>query len=158
MAARLVIDIQIEDLGWRAAWPSLSRDAPRMLRAAVRTPNIVRPVHGSVVVVFADDAKLKLLNSRFRGKRRPTNVLSFPDRLQPLGGIALGLETIRREARAQKKEFVNHSKHMILHGFLHLLGYDHETVSRARLMEGLEIAILSQMGIPNPYVIETKRA
>ena len=107
--------------------------------------------------MFTDDAKLRELNSRFRRKDKPTNVLSFPDgETPPGGGIALSLETISAEARDQGKPFVHHSKHMILHGFLHLLGFDHETIRAARLMEGLEIAILSDMGIPNPYLIEAK--
>jgi probable rRNA maturation factor len=70
--------------------------------------------------------------------------------------MALAFETLRAEASAQKKEFISHAKHMILHGFLHLLGYDHQTAREARLMERLEIAILCDMGIPNPYLIRTK--
>jgi probable rRNA maturation factor len=83
--------------------------------------------------------------------RKPTNVLSFPDQEVPYGGIALAFETVGREAQQQGKSFINHSKHMILHGFLHLLGYDHIQPGAARLMEGLEIAILSDMNISNPY-------
>jgi probable rRNA maturation factor len=72
-----------------------------------------------------------------------------------LGGLALALGTVKREAAEQRKEFINHTKHMILHGFLHLLGHDHQTSREARLMERLETAILSDMGIPNPYLIRT---
>ncbi len=107
-------------------------------------------------MVFADDDRLRTLNAQFRAKDRPTNVLSFPDPAAPLGGMALAYQTVRAEASSQKKQFVHHVKHMILHGFLHLLGYDHKTRLQARLMERLEIAILSDMGIPNPYLIETK--
>ena len=78
--------------------------------------------------------------------------LSFPDPQIPLGGMALAHETVFREAKAQKKPVIRHSNHLILHGFLHLLGYDHHSAQAARLMEGLEVAILSTMGIPNPYV------
>jgi probable rRNA maturation factor len=81
--------------------------------------------------------------------------LSFPDPAAPLGGIALALETIRREAKGQNKSFANHAKHLILHGFLHLLDYDHVDRRDARLMEQVEIAILKQMGLPNPYFAET---
>ena len=109
-----------------------------------------------MAVLLANDEALRELNARFRGKDKPTNVLSFPDKALPPGGIAVAFETVEREARAQGKEFINHSKHMILHGFLHLLGYDHETAKGARLMEGLETAILSGMGIPDPYVIWKK--
>jgi probable rRNA maturation factor len=111
---------------------------------------------GEVAVVFADDARLRGLNARFRGKDKATNVLSFGDPGNPLGGIALAFETVLAEAKVQNKSFINHSKHLILHGFLHLLGYDHENRRCARLMEGLEIAILSDMGIPNPYLLRTK--
>jgi probable rRNA maturation factor len=111
-----------------------------------------------VAVVFASDARLRALNAKFRGKDKPTNVLAFENPAAPLGGIALAFETISREAKAQGKTFVNHSKHLILHGFLHLAGYDHHTARDARLMEGLEIAILSAMGIPNPYTARAARA
>jgi probable rRNA maturation factor len=151
------IEMQIETPRWRKAWPRLAVEAKALLRAAAAHPRLTQK-WGAVVVVFADDAKLQALNSQFRGKDRPTNVLSFPDgELEPGGGIALAFETISAEAKAQGKPFVYHSKHMILHGFLHLLGFDHEKPSEARLMEGLEIAILSDMGIPNPYLIETNR-
>lgn len=151
------IEVQIETARWRKAWPRVAVEAKGLLRAAAAHPRLAQK-WGAVAVVFADDAKLQALNSQFRGKDRPTNVLSFPDgELAPGGGIALALETISAEAKAQGKPFVHHSKHMILHGFLHLLGFDHEKPSAARLMEGLEIAILSDMGIPNPYLIETNR-
>jgi probable rRNA maturation factor len=83
-------------------------------------------------------------------------VLSFADPVEPLGGIAVSYQTVEREAAAQKKIFTNHAKHMILHGFLHLLGHDHQVRKAARLMEGIEIAILDGLGIPNPYLIEKK--
>jgi probable rRNA maturation factor len=153
--SRLAIAVQVEAPGWRKAWPGLSSEAKRVVTLAAVRPELSPPA-GEVAIVFADDARLRGLNARFRGKDKPTNVLSFPDPQVPLGGIALAFETVRDEAAAQKKPFVNHSKHLILHGFLHLLGYDHETARDARLMEGLEIAILSAMGIPNPYLLRTK--
>jgi probable rRNA maturation factor len=150
---RLVIDVQIEAPAWRIAWPRAAADARRLLKAAALAPEIDAKAQGEVSVVFASDARLQALNARFRGKDRPTNVLSFENPAAPLGGIALAFETISREAKAQRKPFINHSKHLILHGFLHLSGYDHHTARSARLMEGLEIAILAAMGIPNPYLI-----
>jgi len=111
-----------------------------------------------VSVVFASDERVRGLNARFRGKDRATNVLSFANPEAPLGGMALAFETVFREAKAQRKPFINHSKHLILHGFLHLTGHDHDNRRAARLMEGLEIAILSAMGIPNPYVLRSARA
>lgn len=152
--SRLSITVQIDAPDWRKAWPRLSSEAKRVLTLAAARPELADAT-GEVAIVFADDARLRGLNARFRGKDKPTNVLSFADPQVPLGGIALAFETVRDEASAQKKPFANHSKHLILHGFLHLLGYDHETARGARLMEGLEIAILSAMGIPNPYLLRT---
>lgn len=149
----LEITVQVECPAWRKAWPRLAADARGVVRAAVERPELSSAA-GEVAIVFADDQRLRGLNAQFRAKDRPTNVLSFPDPVQPLGGIALAFETVSGEAKGQKKAFVNHSKHLILHGFLHLLGYDHETPRDARLMEGLEIAILTDMGIPNPYILK----
>jgi probable rRNA maturation factor len=153
--AALDIEVQIEAAAWRKAWPGAVRAVRRLLLRAVERPELAGTT-GTVVVVLADDARLKALNARFRGTDRPTNVLSFPDPRVPLGGLALALETVKREAVAQEKDFVSHSKHLILHGFLHLLGYDHQSARQARLMEGLEIAMLLAMGIPNPYLCRTK--
>jgi probable rRNA maturation factor len=153
---RLVIGVQIETPEWRSAWPRLAADTRALLKATNVSLLSASPLRGeglSVDVVFASDARLRALNARFRGKNRPTNVLSFENPEMPLGGIALAFETISREAKAQRKPFINHSKHLILHGFLHLAGYDHHTARSARLMERLEIAILAAMGIPNPYLI-----
>jgi probable rRNA maturation factor len=145
-------EILIEDVAWRAAWPTLRAD----IRALVKYVSGSQAMQGSAragqfVVVLAGDLRLHDLNKRFRGKDKPTNVLSFPDPDAPFGGIALSVETIRREARVQDKPFVNHAKHMIVHGFLHLLGFDHQRMKDARLMEGLETAILASMSIPDPY-------
>lgn len=154
--SRLTVDLQIEHPGWRKAWPRAGADVRALLRTAAARPAFIELAKGEVVVLFADDAKLRDLNARFRGKDRPTNVLSFGDPGNPLGGIALAFETVLGEAKGQGKSFVNHSKHLILHGFLHLLGYDHERARDARLMEGFEIAILADMGIPDPYKLRTK--
>lgn len=155
--ATLKIDIQVDCADWQAAWPHLQRESCLILRRAFGRRDLICVPSGSeVALVFADDERLKALNFQFRGKRVSTNVLSFPDPDIPLGGIAIAFETVKREAQRQGKSFVNHSKHMILHGFLHLLGYDHINPRAARLMEGLEIAILSDMSISNPYILEGK--
>ncbi len=157
LRAALKIDIQVDRANWKHEWPQLQRESGSMLRLVMRRNDLVCVSRaGEVTLVFTDDERLKSLNFQFRGKRNPTNVLSFPDPEMPFGGIAIAFETVRLEAQKQGKSFVNHSKHMILHGFLHLLGYDHSQVRAARLMEGLEIAILSDMGIPNPYSTEGK--
>ena len=152
----VLCEVRVEAAAWRKAWPNAGREGRQFLaRIAARAD--VQPVPAGVVaVVLTDDARVRALNLRFRRKDRTTNVLSFPDPLAPLGGMALALETLEKEAEDQGKTFLNHVKHMILHGFLHLLGHDHHTKADARLMERLEIAILREMGIPNPYVIEAQ--
>jgi probable rRNA maturation factor len=114
-----------------------------------------------VSVVFTDDAEQQALNRAWRGKDRPTNVLSFPNmdddgpavpglpRL--LGDVVLARETVAREAREQGKRTVDHTVHLLVHGTLHLLGYDHEGAAQAAEMEALERAILAGLGIADPY-------
>lgn len=114
-----------------------------------------------IAVVLADDAFVKDLNSQYRGKNKPTNVLSFPanslntDHRQlttELGDIVLAIETIEKEAKDQRKTFRSHTTHMLIHGFLHLFGYDHIHDKQAENMEKLEIKILKKLGISNPYL------
>ena len=152
----LSIETRIEFPAWRREWPQARVEVRRFLSQAAQHPEINVAAKGAVAIVMTDDARVRRLNRQFRGKDQATNVLSFPDQSVPLGGIALAFETLRQESMEQHKQFVNHAKHMILHGFFHLLGFDHQTTRQARLMERLEIAILWEMGIPNPYVIETK--
>jgi probable rRNA maturation factor len=115
-----------------------------------------------LAVMLTDDAGIRTLNSNWRGIDKPTNVLSFPA-LQPtgsggpdqaprmLGDITIAYETTRKEADDEQKPFDHHLSHLAVHGFLHLMGYDHETDDDAEAMEGLEQEILAQLGIPNPY-------
>ena len=112
-------------------------------------------------LVFTDNAKVQGLNAKWRGKDKPTNVLSFPSiALKPgdtpppvLGDIILAFETVSEEAIAENKTFENHISHLLLHGFLHLLGYDHESDDDADLMEGIETRILAALAIPDPYAV-----
>lgn len=109
---------------------------------------------GTVSVLLGDDASVAALNREFRGKDKPTNVLSFPaPPLDPsfLGDIALAAETIVEEANFQGKRFEHHAAHLVVHGFLHLLGYDHEQPDEAEKMEARERAILVSLGIDDPY-------
>jgi len=115
-----------------------------------------------VAVMLTDDAGIRTLNNNWRGIEKPTNVLSFPA-LQPtgpvgeddpprmLGDIAIAYQTMRREADDEQKPFEHHLSHLTVHGFLHLIGYDHETDDEAEEMETLETEILAQLGISDPY-------
>lgn len=115
-----------------------------------------------VAVMLTDDAGIRTLNGNWRGIDKPTNVLSFPA-LQPegawkpgdaprmLGDIAIAYETMRREADEEHKPFDHHLSHLAVHGFLHLIGYDHEDDADAEEMEALETRILAHLGIPDPY-------
>ena len=114
-----------------------------------------------IAVMLTDDAGIRTLNSNWRGIDKPTNVLSFPA-LQPtagapadaprmLGDIAIAYETTRKEAYEEEKPFDHHLSHLAVHGFLHLIGYDHEKDDDAEAMESLEREILTQLGIPDPY-------
>jgi probable rRNA maturation factor len=107
-----------------------------------------------VSILLADDARLKSLNRDFRGKNKPTNVLSFPS-AQPgyLGDVAMAYRTVAHEARVQGKRFAHHAAHLALHGVLHLLGYDHLEKCEASAMESLEIEQLAKLGIASPYVL-----
>ena len=110
----------------------------------------------SVSVLFAGDKKITELNSRYRKISLPTNVLSFPSFIERnkkifLGDIIFSAETIFKEAKRDKKSCNNHLIHLFIHGFLHLLGYDHQTEDNAKIMEGLEIKILKTLKIDNPY-------
>jgi probable rRNA maturation factor len=115
-----------------------------------------------LAVMLTDDAGIRTLNSNWRGIDKPTNVLSFPalpptgaggpdDAPRMLGDIAIAYETTRQEADDEQKPFDHHLSHLAIHGFLHLIGYDHEKDDDAEKMEFLEQEILAQLGIPDPY-------
>jgi probable rRNA maturation factor len=122
-----------------------------------------------LAVMLTDDAGIRTLNSNWRGVDKPTNVLSFPA-LQPagrngpddaprmLGDIAIAYETTRKEADDEQKPFDHHLSHLAVHGFLHLIGYDHEKDDDAETMETLEAEILAQLGIPDPYADRDPKA
>src|ERR1700757_4295506 len=115
-----------------------------------------------LAVMLTDDSGIRTLNSNWRGIDKPTNVLSFPalqgegarkpgDAPPMLGDIAIAYETTKREAEEEAKLFEHHLSHLAIHGFLHLIGYDHENDADAEEMESLETEILEQLGIPDPY-------
>jgi probable rRNA maturation factor len=115
-----------------------------------------------LAVMLTDDTGIRTLNQNWRGIDKPTNVLSFPalaptgpagpdDAPRMLGDIAIAYETTRTEADDEQKPFAHHLSHLAVHGFLHLIGYDHEKDDDAEAMESLESEILAQLGIPDPY-------
>jgi probable rRNA maturation factor len=131
------------------------------LSALSRHPEFADEPASSLCIALSDDASVQKLNAGFRGKDKPTNVLSFPagetavadaeTGARPLGDIILALETVMAEAAEQEKPAAHHFQHLVVHGALHLLGFDHETDSEASEMESLEIEILAGLGIPDPY-------
>lgn len=112
-----------------------------------------------VSIVLADDALLRELNGKWRGIDKPTNVLAFaaesgetpPGAPRLLGDVVIAFETVAREAEAQGKPLAHHLRHLIVHGVLHLLGWDHEDPIEAERMEAFEVAILQHLGVPDPY-------
>ncbi len=138
---------------WRRRIPALARFAKGFAEGAHAAALADgRPSLRDVTIAFAGDAAIRELNATFRGKDGPTNVLSFPDR-NGGGDIMLALETVSAEASAQGKDLSAHAAHLIVHGILHLMGYDHATQGEARRMERLERTILARSGIADPYVL-----
>ena len=152
----LAVDIVVESPLWKA-----HRGADAMLRRALAAAGALVPSDGELAVVLTDDAAIRALNRDWRGKDAATNVLSFPakearpDRRAPrlLGDIVIAYETVAREAAAEGKPFMHHLAHLAVHGFLHLVGYDHEANGDADAMERLEIAILARLDVPDPYLL-----
>jgi len=149
-----LIDIEIAAEGWTSALP----DAEALARAAAEaTFAVLARQDGAldgVAILLADDSTVQELNARFRGQDKPTNVLSFPAAENPeghLGDVVLALEVCAREAAEQGKPLGWHLQHLVAHGVLHLVGYDHMDDAEAEEMEGLERVILAGLGAPDPY-------
>lgn len=143
-------ELEIDFLGASGLWKGHEDALAEALAAAAH----YEQKGGAVAVLLGDDLRIAALNKEFRGKEGATNVLSFPGpRVDPtfLGDIALAAETIAEEANFQGKRFEHHAAHLVVHGFLHLLGYDHEDPAKAEVMEAHERAILASVGIADPY-------
>jgi probable rRNA maturation factor len=145
---RLRIVLRVEEWRWRRNAETLKwiRRAARMAAKSAGSP------HGTLTILLTDDTVLEELNRRFRGKPKTTNVLSFPSPDPAyLGDIAIAYGIVAREARAQGKRIKTHAAHLVIHGVLHLRGYDHRRRPDASVMEALEARILARLGFPNPY-------
>jgi probable rRNA maturation factor len=152
------IDINVAAGAWEsfAGLEALTRDS---VDAALAESGARLVEACEVSVTFCDDAEIRTLNAQWRGKDAPTNVLSFPTPgpllARPLlGDIVIAHETVAREAAEQDKTLRDHTAHMVIHGFLHLIGYDHETAAEAEAMESLERRIASRLGLRDPYAGE----
>lgn len=164
-----LVETMIEDARWEAfGLAAVAERAGRAVLAGLELPG----AGFAISLMGCDDARIAVLNADFRGKPQPTNVLSWPseergaefageapeppepgeaDDPDPLGDIAIAWETCAREAGEQDKPMVDHVTHLIVHGILHLLGYDHVEEEDAALMEGLEVRILASLGVSDPY-------
>ena len=144
------VDVIVNAKAWKTATPSVARLIRRAAEAVFAAEHIRKPVELSVMLTT--DLVMRKLNKAYRGKDKPTNVLSFPagDPLL-LGDVVMAYGTVAREARIEAKSFKNHVSHLVVHGVLHLLGYDHERTRDAEEMEKRETKILAKLGIPNPY-------
>jgi probable rRNA maturation factor len=158
--AAAIIDVALLSPAWRDACPqarSLAREAARRAVAAGLAPRPAERVE--LAIALADDARQRRLNRDFRGRDAPTNVLAFPAagpdtpgrRPVMLGDVVLAFETVAREAAAAEKPIADHLRHLVVHGVLHLCGFDHESAPDAERMELLEVSILAKLGVPDPY-------
>lgn len=153
-----IIDVQVCSSLWDAE-PA----AEKTLRAAIAAAAQHVPTEGEISVMLTDDAAIQVLNRQWRSIDKPTNVLSFPaggphspEVPALLGDIVIAYETLACEAAEEDKHMLNHLAHLVVHGYLHLMGYDHQTDSEADVMEDLEREILGCLGIADPFSAHEK--
>ena len=151
-AAGVTVEVVTQSEHWSA-----HPDSEEVLRRAIAAAAAFEGSEGKqgeVAVLLTDDAEIRTMNATWRGLDKPTNVLSFPsgDGGSPhLGDIAIAFETVARESALENKRFLDHLAHLSIHGYLHLIGFDHETDREAERMEHLETRILASLGIADPY-------
>jgi probable rRNA maturation factor len=142
-----------------ARWRSRRQAQTVVKRAILAAAKAVSTPNAELGIVLTDDSAIRALNRQWRGKNAPTNVLSFPSAdagkrqvgSPYMGDIVIAYETTAREAAAEGKRFTHHLAHLAVHGFLHLLGYDHDNDRDADRMEGLERRVLARLSVPDPY-------
>jgi probable rRNA maturation factor len=142
--AELPLTIEISDPAWRRLVPRVEFWVRRAFQALPDAP--------PASIVLGSDREVKRLNARFRGKNKPTNVLTFDPQPGQPGDMILASGVMKREAKAAGKRPQHHLAHLVLHGLLHLEGYEHESVRDAREMERLETWLLAKIGVPNPWL------
>lgn len=156
----IAIDLAERSPLWRRSLPDAGLVATEAARAALRGSGCSPSGTAELAVVLGDDALVHALNKAWRGQNKATNVLSFgaaEDEPRPegapllLGDVVLAFETVAAEAAAQKKKLADHLAHLVVHGVLHLLGFDHEDAAEATRMEALETEILAGFGVADPY-------
>ncbi len=159
MSGEPLVEVVLEEPGWAVALPEIEAVAETAVTLALEAAGR-EPGAWQVAVLAGSSERIAGLNARFRGRDAATDVLSFPAfsalpeapaPRTPLGDIAIGLEVVRSDAEARGVPLKEHTLHLILHGCLHLLGFDHETEHDAREMEGMETASLARVGIQDPY-------
>ncbi|MET4699655.1 putative rRNA maturation factor [Constrictibacter sp. MBR-5] len=152
------IDVGIDDPAWSAALPDYESICRRAAVAAAAVRSEPQEA-AEIALMLTGDAAVRDLNRTYRHMDKATNVLSFPGDADAtpaghprmLGDVVLAYGTVSGEAEAQGKPLADHVTHLVVHGVLHLLGFDHEEDDEAAEMEGLEVRILAQLGIPDPY-------
>lgn len=167
----IVVDILINDKSWNQENSKIKAYLRNLLNVIIPQTKLKyfleKNIEIEVSLLLTNDAEIQELNKNYRKKDKPTNVLSFPvlapkvfenitdfkGDFMAIGDIVLSFQTLKRETIEQNKIFNNHLTHLLIHSILHLIGYDHETESEAKIMENLEIEILKNLAIDNPYII-----
>jgi probable rRNA maturation factor len=154
-AAALQIDIQTQS----PLWEGQPLAGQTVRDAVIAAASALSTAGGEVSIALTDDSSIRALNRDWRGIDKPTNVLSFPaadhkagEGTRLLGDIIIAYETLERECNDENRIFLHHLAHLAVHGFLHLIGYDHETDTQAEEMEGLESKIMTRLNMPDPYL------
>ena len=140
------ITLLVEDPKWRT-----HRGLQTRLKTAAEAARKAARMRGDFTILLTSDKALRALNREFRGKDKPTNVLSFPSDGAYRGDIAIAYGVTHKEAKETGKAFADHATHLAVHGVLHLAGHDHERPKDAKVMEPLEVKILARLGIADPY-------